>query len=165
MRSEKSGNELDEVLDEESQKNDDQFIQDWLANLLSVLNASLSSDEQEMILQRCSALHYDRIHMQELLSQFRGNLVGFIQLLEDKWNWKIVVDPVLNVITADENKEVCVCPIVRLSSRPISGILCRCSEGFAERMFSGVVDGPVKAQVDQSILRGDPSCIYRIQIL
>ncbi len=40
--------------------------------------------------------------------------------------------------------------------------LCNCSEGFAERMFSYILNRPVRATVIASILRGDKSCKYEI---
>jgi hypothetical protein len=43
--------------------------------------------------------------------------------------------------------------------------LWACSEGFAERMFSNVLGQPVQASVLRSILKGDPSCVYEVQIL
>ena len=150
---------------QENQNNDDRFVHDWISNLLSQLNSSLSDDTKKIVLKGCSAVHYRAIQMEELVSQYRGNLAGFLQVLSEKWQWKVAYDPVAQVITADENKNDCVCPVVRLSSSLVSEILCHCSEGFAERMFSAVVDGPVKAQVIQSVLRGDRICIYRIQVL
>lgn len=43
-------------------------------------------------------------------------------------------------------------------------LLCYCSEGFAELMFSKVVGHPVKAEVIRSIHRGAASCAYQIDI-
>ncbi len=42
--------------------------------------------------------------------------------------------------------------------------LCYCSEGFAERMFSIVQGSPVQAIVASSVQRGDPTCVYRIEL-
>jgi len=45
-----------------------------------------------------------------------------------------------------------------------STLLCDCSEGFAEKLFSAVVGKPVKAEVVASIQRGAKSCRYRISL-
>lgn len=45
-----------------------------------------------------------------------------------------------------------------------STLLCDCSEGFTEKMFSAVVGKPVKAEVVASIQRGAESCRYRITL-
>lgn len=89
----------------------------------------------------------------------------FIQFLSEQWQWQVAYDPAETVITADENKSYCVCPLVQQSPQVVSGTLCHCLEGFAEQMSSEVVGGPVKATVVQSVLRGDKSCVYSIQIL
>jgi predicted hydrocarbon binding protein len=63
---------------------------------------------------------------------------------------------------ADENKTKCVCPMVNKEKGVRSSILCYCSEGFAEKMFSTVVGHPVKAKVISSIHRGNNRCKYQI---
>ena len=60
----------------------------------------------------------------------------------------------------DENKDFCVCPLCQAQKMP--PLLCNCSEGFAERMFSNILNRPVRATVIASILRGDKSCKYEI---
>jgi hypothetical protein len=161
---EKSDSELNSAMIQEDPDTDDRFVDAWVANLLSLLQQSIPDETQKHLFKECSAVHYDRIGMEDIVSQYRGDLDGFLKVLEEKWQWRVVYDPETNQITADENKNECVCPIVRLSSSPIPTILCHCSEGFAERMFSAVVGRPVKAQVMQSILRGSSSCVYRIQM-
>jgi predicted hydrocarbon binding protein len=116
-------------------------------------------------LQGCAAAHYRSIAMDELVAQYRGNIEGFLQLLSEKWLWKVAYDKEAQIITADENKSACVCPLVQKAPGMASPTLCHCSEGFAERMFSAVAESPVKAQVTSSILRGDKSCVYTIRIL
>jgi hypothetical protein len=146
------------------QNRDDRFVHTWIAHLLHILDGSLSDEARRSVLKECSLIHYRDINMEEFISKYHGNLPGFIEFLANTWQWKVVYDPAQGVIIADENKPTCVCPIVRLSAGAVSGILCHCSEGFAERMFASVMDRPVKAQVLKSILRGDPSCVYRIDI-
>lgn len=144
---------------------DEQLVRSWVVNMLSVLDDNLPENTKKTVLNSCAAIHYHAIHMDELVLQYRGNLTGFIALIAEKWQWKVDYDAEARLIIADENKPECVCPVARLGPGPVSGVLCYCSEGFAERMFSGVVDGPVQARVVRSILRGDKSCIYQIRIL
>jgi predicted hydrocarbon binding protein len=65
------------------------------------------------------------------------------------------------IIIADENKDHCVCPMIdhTLHNSPL---MCHCSEGFAEKMFSKVTGEKANAVVISSILRGDKSCKYKI---
>lgn len=102
--------------------------------------------------------------MESVVARFCGDLAGFLQFLSETWGWQVTYDPAAGTITADENKPTCVCPLVQKSPEALSGTLCYCLEGFAERMFSAVIGRPVRAAVVQSVLRGAESCIYSIQI-
>lgn len=65
---------------------------------------------------------------------------------------------------ADENKSFCVCPLVNVKKKTVSDAICYCSEGFAELMFSAVFEKPVTAIVISSVIRGDSSCRYKIDL-
>jgi hypothetical protein len=78
--------------------------------------------------------------------------------------WKIDYNRTAKVISIDEAKPQCVCPLVRKGFTDGLSLLCDCSEGFAERMFAPVVEHPVKARVTASILRGASSCKYEIRL-
>jgi hypothetical protein len=140
------------------------FQKGWIGNLLSVLDNCLESEIKANILRACAAFHYRDARMDEIVSQYCGSLEGVIQFLSEQWHWQVTYDPANRTIWADENKPYCVCPLVQQGLADVSGTLCHCSEGFAERMFSGVIGRPVEAKVSQSVLRGDPSCVYWIQM-
>jgi predicted hydrocarbon binding protein len=118
-----------------------------------------------LLLQGCAAAHYRSANMDAIVSQYTGNLAGFLAFLSEKWQWKVTYDQGTQTIIADENKPACVCPIVQMVPGKVSATLCHCSEGFAERMFSAVIEKPVEAKVVRSILRGDQSCVYSVQVL
>ena len=81
----------------------------------------------------------------------KGDLDGFLAFLSREWGW--VITQCGEIILVDENKNYCVCPLCQAQKMP--PLLCNCSEGFAERMFSYVLNRPVRATVIASILRGD----------
>lgn len=60
--------------------------------------------------------------------------------------------------------DFCVCPITQKVQGKASGILCNCSEKFAELMFSKVCQKKIAAKVKRSVLRDGKSCIYEISI-
>jgi hypothetical protein len=143
----------------------DRFASEWIANLLAVLDDGVAEETRAALLRGCAAAHYANANMDAVVSQYTGNLAEFLQFLSEKWQWKIAYDPATQIITADENKPDCVCPLVQKASGKVSATLCHCSEGFAQRMFSAVIEKPVKARVVRSILHGDKSCVYSIQVL
>ena len=67
------------------------------------------------------------------------------------------------VLLFDENKTYCVCPVLK-GTPAGSPAICYCSEGFAEKMFSGVAGVAVAAEVISSVRCGYKSCIYRVQL-
>ena len=72
--------------------------------------------------------------MNDVLSPYTGNLEGFIEFLEEKWDWKIDYNKTKKTLIANENKNYCVCPIINNKNRVNKSAICYCSEGFAENI-------------------------------
>lgn len=140
------------------------FMQDWISNLLLNIDENASPEECRMIMKPCAVAHYDFLEMDKVLAPYHGDIAKFIQFISEKWDWKIDYNPGSGVIIADENKAQCVCPMVNKEKGVRSSILCYCSEGFAEKMFSTVVGHPVEATVISSIHRGNDRCKYEIKL-
>jgi len=136
------------------------LMQEWISSLL----LSISNHEDESlcrtIVKKCSIVHYSHLNMDKVLEPFVGNIGDFINFLEQNWGWKIIYGENGRSLIADENKDYCVCPLVNKSIGIKSSILCYCSEGIAELMFSKVFNHSVKATVISSIHRGGTSCQY-----
>jgi predicted hydrocarbon binding protein len=137
--------------------------QQWLITLLENLDRNVDQAELRKIIKLSAGVHYDQLKMDDLLSGYAGKLREFIGFLEKEWGWKVNFDEAAGVITADENKSYCVCPVLK-GTPAGSPAICYCSEGFAEKMFSKVAGVTVTAEVVSSVRRGDKSCIYRIQL-
>jgi hypothetical protein len=108
--------------------------------------------------------HYANLQMDVMLQPYIGKPDDFLAFISGKWGWKVHFDRVSGVIVADEGKKYCVCPLVNMNRKPVSDAICYCSEGFAELMFSTVFGKPVVATVVSSVIRGDSSCRYRIDL-
>lgn len=137
---------------------------EWLAILLSNISEQIEEKEKRNILKGCAYAHYASLGMDAVLAQYKHDLGKFISFLESEWGWKIEYNKKENIIIADENKRVCVCPIAEGMPNPNLSSLCYCSEGFAELMFSYIVQRPVSATVISSIHRGNKSCMYKIEL-
>lgn len=146
------------------QENGNPVAHRWLINLLENLGQNIDGKELRRIVKMSAVAHYDHLKMDELLADYKGKLSEFIGFLEKEWGWKVDYDEVTGVLTADENKTYCVCPVLDKATLPGSEVICNCSEGFAELMFSGVAGVQVSAQVISSVRRGDRTCVYRIEI-
>jgi hypothetical protein len=135
----------------------------WVATLLPLLAVG-GRDQARQAIRACWPAHFESLGIQPTLDKFHGNLDGFLRHLQAEWGWVVSYSPDQGVILVDENKPACVCPVVPKNHAGDLGLICFCSEGIAERMFSDVVGHPVRAQVVASILRGDRSCKYRIDV-
>lgn len=140
------------------------FTQGWTAELLLHMQTNPKADASKLM-RHCSQYHYDLNQMDLILQPFVGDLEAFIEFLTKEWGWIINYNAEDKMLTADENKDFCVCPIVNSTDdKKISPMLCHCSEGFAKLMFSKVLGREVSAEVISSIMRGDRSCVYRITL-
>jgi hypothetical protein len=135
----------------------------WVATVLPLLAAG-DREHARTVIRRCFEPHFQSLAMQDTLDAFRGNLAGFLRHLEKEWGWVVTYSPEEGIILIDENKSACVCPVLPKQHTGDLGLLCCCSEGFAERMFSLVAGAPVRAEVTASVLRGDRTCRYRITL-
>lgn len=136
--------------------------QKWLSAVLCSVSPQMMTSELKSSIKQGALVHYKQINMDAVLADFVGNLDKFITFLEKEWNWKLNYDAGSNTLIADENKDFCVCPVIKFSKEIDTSALCYCSEGFAEKMFSVVSQKEAKAKVEASIRRGDKSCIYKI---
>jgi predicted hydrocarbon binding protein len=140
------------------------MMQDWISTLLLQIDENAGDEECRKIMKPCAMAHYNYLEMDKVLEPYVGNMAKFIQFINNEWSWKIEYNAETGVIIADENKSYCVCPMVNKEKGVRSSILCYCSEGFAEKMFSTVAGHPVKARVISSIHRGNDRCKYEIRV-
>ena len=147
----------------EVQDNPDPVPQQWLISLLENLDRNIEPAELRRIIKMSAGVHYDQLKMDEMLSGYAGKLREFISFLEKEWGWKVDYNETTGVLLADENKTYCVCPVLK-GTPAGSPAICYCSEGFAEKMFSGVAGVAAAAEVISSVRRGDKTCIYRVQL-
>jgi len=147
-----------------SNENPNALQLDWISILLSGMESNLKPEDARKILKPCSLAHYEDLKMDDILAPFKGRVNEFCNFLSDKWGWKVSFDEKSGVFMANENKEQCVCPMVNHSKQGTSSVICYCSEGFAEKMFSFIIGQPVRARVVSSIHRGDKNCVYEIRL-
>ncbi|WP_069997182.1 hypothetical protein [Cellulosilyticum sp. I15G10I2] len=133
----------------------------WFNMLLESID-SLPFETKREVVKGCSISHFNAINMEDILKTYIGDVYSFIKFLETEWNWSVQINEGERVIYADENKSQCICPIVKLGEIKTS-LMCNCSEGFAEKMFTKVLQRNANAKVISSILNGDKSCAYEIR--
>lgn len=140
------------------------LMHEWVSTLLLSIDDNMDKEKCRKIMKSCAVSHFESLKMNDFLTPYIGDIEKFNRFIAKEWGWKVSYQRDEGIITADENKKVCVCPMVNQSKGVKSSIICYCSEGFAELMFSKVVGYPVKAEVVSSIHRGDKTCVYKISL-
>jgi len=123
---------------------------------------SLPEEAGAALMRACSAGHYEAAGIDQIIEGYIGNVRGLAEFMEREWGWIVSLDEENGVLTADENKPYCVCPLVRFGEVK-NPLLCHCSEGFSRRMMEKVLQREVRSCVLKSVLRGDKSCVYEIR--
>jgi len=159
-----AGQKVEAENNQEAEDAQKKLMQEWISVLMVSLDEQTDEELSRQIMKSCARAHYDQLKMDEVLQPYEGNLEKFASFLEDSWNWKVDFDRENGIIYADENKNFCVCPMVNHQQGLNTGVLCYCSEGFAELMFSKVSGHPVQATVISSIHRGNDRCKYEIKL-
>lgn len=159
-----SGNALSQNQADYSTDDEKIFIQNWIGNLLKNLDADLDKSDLKSIVKKNSVVHFNDLNMDEVLAGFIGQPEQFLAYISEKWGWNVNYNKATKTVIANENKTHCVCPVVNSNVGFKSAVICHCSEGFAEKMFSTVFGAPVSATVISSVLRGDATCVYKIII-
>lgn len=135
----------------------------WITSLLLGLKEENPETARKIIKNRAEA-HFNDLNLKQKFAPYIGKLDSFHDFLSNEWGWIINYDKYSGVIIADENKNYCVCPLIQNKKIEGLGMLCYCSEGMAEIMFSYVTGHNIKAEVVQSVLRGAKTCKYKITL-
>ncbi|HBE79381.1 MAG TPA: hypothetical protein DDW65_16645 [Firmicutes bacterium] len=141
------------------------IIESWTKCYLNeTMNFNFTNDFQlKPIIKKCSIAHFRTANMEKVLEPYVGKLDEFLDYVGKEWKQNIEYDKTNGIIIADENKDYCVCPLVK-NNIIQSEKLCSCSEGFTEKMFSYILQKKVKVEVVRSWIRDHKSCIYKITI-
>lgn len=161
MESEKSKENDDSNQKFLDARKDEAFALHWITELLESLGEQDLTDSQiRAIVKKTSQAHHDLLNVPEMVKPYIGKPDNFVEFLKNSWGWVINDNKSERIMTVDENKPFCVCPLLKNKKDKLFPALCYCSEGFAERMFSAVYQRPVHVRVGASIQRGDSSCVY-----
>ncbi len=139
------------------------FSMEWLGELMNSLEKNCSPEQCTLIFEPCGECHYKS--MEKIIEKYVGDLGGFIKFMSDEHGQIITYDKSKKTILVDENKSYCVCPITQcMNGKKMSPVLCHCSSNMTGKMIAKITGKQVKSRVVASVLRGDKSCIYEIEL-
>jgi predicted hydrocarbon binding protein len=130
------------------------------ASLLEILDAQLSKKSRIKLLEamgrRCAGNYI------ALADKFKGNLKGYLEEVQKQWVAKVEWSEDGRSFKVFDKSPTCTCPLV--GSGKTSTTMCHCSAGWQKATYERITGSPVQATVEQSVLRGDSQCVYRIEL-
>lgn len=143
-------------------KNRSDAAQFRFARLIETLEKRIPAEERSQLLHalgtRCSDTYRPA-----LIDRYQGNLKGFLEEGLRQWMAEAHYDEAAGTIRVVDKGPSCSCPMVKVGETP--GSFCDCTLGWQEATYSRIVGKPVKAELEESILRGGKRCVYRMKIL
>jgi hypothetical protein len=132
------------------------------SKLIGIMGTALPEGERKQILHalggECSATY-----RASLIDRYKGNLKGFLEEGRRNWMAQAEYDEAKGTIHIVDKGPSCSCPMVKVGSTPPT--FCDCTLGWQEATYSAILGRPVKAELEESILRGGKRCVYRISVV
>lgn len=143
-------------------KNRSEAAQLRFARLIETIEKSVPAEERKHILHALGTKCSDT-YRPALIDRYVGNLKGFLEQGLREWMAEAHYDEAAGTIRVVDKGPSCSCPMVKVGETP--GSFCDCTLGWQEATYSRIIGRPVKAELEESILRGGKRCVYRMTIL
>ncbi len=131
------------------------------AKLVGILNDTLDEPTRKNVFERLGrACAQD---YRNLTDEYKGNVKGFLDLIQQKWVEKAEYDEKAGTIRIVDKSKTCTCPLVKESLTPST--FCDCTLGWQKETYSALLGKPVEVELEESILRGGKRCVFRITVV
>lgn len=132
------------------------------ARLIETLENNMTEADRKHVLHMLGTKCSDT-YRPALIDRYVGNLKGFLEEGRREWMAETHYDEAAGTIRVVDKGPSCTCPMVKVGETP--GSFCDCTLGWQEATYSRIIGRPVKAELEESILRGGKRCAYRMTIL
>jgi hypothetical protein len=132
------------------------------SKLVEILEARLPEQERKQVLHVLGGKCADT-YRAALIDRYKGNIHGFLEEGRRHWMAQADYDEAKGTIRIVDKGPSCSCPMVKVGVTP--GSFCDCTLGWQEEAYSEILGRPVKAELEESILRGGKRCVYRIRVI
>jgi predicted ArsR family transcriptional regulator len=132
------------------------------ARLVEVMEKSMPEPECKQILHSLGGKCADT-YRPALIDRYKGNIHGFLEEGLRTWMAEAHYDESTGTIRVVDKSRTCSCPLVTVGETPAT--FCNCTLGWQEATYSSILGKPVKAELEESILRGDKRCVYKMHVI
>ncbi len=135
--------------------------QERFAKLMTVLQENVDEATQQKILQnlgrKCAGDYLPA------LAENKINVRGFLAEMRSSWVEKTEYDEAAGTVRIVGKQSQGCCPLAKPGVTP--SLFCACSLGHMQAVFSFLLNKPVNVDLEDSILRGGKSCVFRIRTI
>jgi hypothetical protein len=134
------------------------------AKLVSILEKDLDEATRKRVFDSLGR-ECARQFRSRTFDKYKGDLRGFLKSVEgpDGWAVKTEYDEKAGIIRVFDRGPHCSCPLVKEGLT--SAAQCDCTLGWQRQTYSAILGLPVDGAVEESILRGDKRCVFRMTVL
>jgi predicted ArsR family transcriptional regulator len=135
-------------------------MEKWITCLIAALDENVDEETRAKVLEPCGRQCQSQNFIQKARNIYKKskNLNEFI----DKFGkvYKNLKKEGNNIYIIYPK---CYCSFVnKISSGKLSATYCNCSRGWAKALFEGALERPVEVIMEESIMKGDKQCKFRI---
>jgi len=134
------------------------FRHAWIRSLVGHMDARLEEGQRTVLMESCGR-ECARRGAVKMAEPFKGNVDGLLAELEKHLGKDHAAREGDHAFLQYDQ---CYCPMVAGMEEKLSGTWCQCSRGWVLEMFETAAGKPVKVELLQSILKGDPVCRFKI---
>lgn len=128
------------------------------AKLLAVMHEELDEAARGRVLRRLG--RECALRNAKFFEAHRGDLAGFVAK-ETAWLEKAEYDEKAGLLRVVGKPGPCYCPLVKKGQTLAS--FCMCTLGWQEATYSIILNKPVTAEIEETILGGGSRCSFRIK--
>lgn len=131
------------------------FMQKRMARLVRALDKGTRARVLETMGRECAK------EFGFLINRFKGKPEEFLQEARRQWMESATYDAERAIVHVVDRSTSCTCAFVQPGVTP--GDFCACTLGWQKEAYSTIFGERVDAEIEGSVLRGDPKCAFKIK--
>jgi hypothetical protein len=146
-----------------AQTSDQQFVQNWLIDLLETIETQTDEKTRKKLMRGCGIGCYQRHQFkQDIAAQGAGSLDKLIQAY--KKNFEIWKEDNRVHIRYGAVSTSCYCPVARLHPAKPNDMHCYCTLSTHQTIFETALGRPIKADIVETLRRGGKTCHFIMDV-
>jgi hypothetical protein len=147
----------------EQLQQENEFIQNWLSDLLDAMDAELDRPTRERLMEACGRGCFLRhAFKRELAAQGRGSLEKLIAAMQNNFEvWK--AEDGVHILYG-ETAVRCYCPVQPGRTGYPDELHCNCTRATHQAIFAAALGRPVEVKIIETLRRGGKTCHFVAEV-